>query len=222
MKLTDFTVRADELLKQADVVVSTEQRSEYGGSRVDGQTWAAFRAAGLSFLRSTFGEDHPYYREFAEKVSTADRHDTELGKGILAAARGEVAGGWVATTTGIVSAQIFADFLEMAEYLSAEGYKDAAAVMTGGVLEEHLRQVARKFGVDIEVLVGSKMVAKKADTLNADLVKAGAYGKLEQKMVTAWLDLRNKAAHAKYAEYTADEVRLMQQGVGQFLLKIPA
>ena len=43
---------------------------------------------------------------------------------------------------------------------------------------------------------------KNTDTLNAALVKAGAYTKLDQKNVTAWLGLRNKAVHGDYSAYT--------------------
>jgi hypothetical protein len=220
MNLTDFVKRADELIADADRVISTHREGTYGGSWVDRELWAAFRSAGLSFLRSTFGEQHPYYSEFAAKVTDADKYDTASGKGILIAARGEVAGGWVATATGIVSAQIFSDFLEMAEYLHSEGYKDPAAVMTGSVLEEHLRQVARKHGVQVETVMNGKATPKKADVLNADLVKAGVYGKLEQKLVTAWLDLRNKSAHGHYGDYTDGQVQLMMQGVTQFMVQV--
>jgi len=222
MHLSDFAKRADELIGLADRAIATHRVSDYGSSWVDRELWSAFRSASLSFLRNAFGEQHPYYTEFAVRVKDADKYDTEYGKGILLAARDEVAGGWVATATGIVSAQIFSDFLEMAEYLHGEGYKDPAAVMVGSVLEEHLRQLARKYGVPIEVVVNAKSTAKKADVLNADLVKVGAYGKLEQKMITAWLDLRNKAAHGHYRDYTADQVQLMLQGVTQFMVQVPA
>jgi hypothetical protein len=43
--------------------------------------------------------------------------------------------------------------------------------------------------------------------------------KLDQKNVTAWLDLRNKAAHGKYTEYQKDQVELMMQGVTQFMAR---
>ncbi|MGW6735793.1 hypothetical protein [Streptomyces sp. NPDC055013] len=40
---------------------------------------------------------------------------------------------------------------------------------------------------------------KKADTLNADLKKVDVYDGLQQKEVTAWMDLRNKAALGNYS-----------------------
>ena len=84
--------------------------------------------------------------------------------------------------------------LEAAGYLLGETYKDPAAVMAGGVLEQHLRELCRKHGVDTTSrLEKPKMI----DTMNTDLAKASAYGKIEQKQVTAWAGIRNAAAHVK-------------------------
>jgi hypothetical protein len=45
---------------------------------------------------------------------------------------------------------------------------------------------------------------------------------LDQKNVTAWLDLRNKAAHGCYSEYQNENVRLMIAGVLDFMARHPA
>ena len=63
---------------------------------------------------------------------------------------------------------------------------------------------------------------KKADSMNNDLASAGVYSKLDQKNVTAWLDLRNKAAHAQYGEYNADQVQNLLIGVREFAARITA
>ena len=44
-------------------------------------------------------------------------------------------------------AELFADFLEMADYLLSEGYKDPAAVLGGSMLEEHLRQLRQSMDI---------------------------------------------------------------------------
>ena len=75
----------------------------------------------------------------------------------------------------------FTDFLEMAEYLISNGYKDPAAVMAGSVLEEHLRQLCKKESIDTEETKEDRQVPKKADRLNADLAKAEVYSKLDHK-----------------------------------------
>ena len=63
---------------------------------------------------------------------------------------------------------------------------------------------------------------KKADQLNADLANASVYSKLDLKSVTSWLDLRNKAAHGKYSQYTKEQVQLMIQSVQDFMSRNPA
>jgi len=107
----------------------------------------------------------------------------------------------------------------MAEYLLEENYKDAAAVMIGSVLEEHLRSLCVENSVSLFDESNEKQIPKKASRLNDDLAKKGVYNKLTQKNVTSWLDLRNNAAHGKYVEYNIGQVKLMDQGVSQFLNK---
>ena len=178
-----------------------------------------FRAASLSFIKNLYGETHPYFKDFNERVKEHAYFETENGINILAAIRNEVDNDWLVSIKQMVSAEIFSDFFEMSKYLLDQKYKDPAAVMIGSVLEEHLRLLCRNHSVPIDFQNNSGgTVPKKADTLNADLVKAGVYGILEQKNVTAWLDLRNRAAHGKYSEYTQEQVELMYQGVLNFLM----
>ena len=49
----------------------------------------------------------------------------------------------------LAQAEVFADFLDMAEHLLGEGYKDAAAVILGAVLEDTLRKLADAYGVPV-------------------------------------------------------------------------
>jgi hypothetical protein len=48
------------------------------------------------------------------------------------------------------------------------------------------------------------------------------YSGLDQKSVTRWLDLRNKASHGKHSEYTKEQVALTLQGVQDFAARLPA
>jgi hypothetical protein len=56
--------------------------------------------------------------------------------------------------------------------------------------------------------------------LNAELRRIGAYGKLDQKNVTAWLDLRNNAAHGNYSNYNALQVENQLAGVREFIARV--
>lgn len=126
--------------------------------------------------------------------------------------------GYLHKIEDLIHADLFADFLDMGEYLLREGYKDAAAVIVGGVLEEHLRKLCLRHSIGITTTKGPK----KADAMNADLAKQNVYNVLDQKNTTAWLDLRNRAAHAKYGEYTLDQVQLALQGIRDFIARFPA
>ena len=143
----------------------------------------------------------------------------ETAIGTLQGLRNEYDAGYLQSVVELVHADIFADFLDMADYLLRQGYKDPAAVVTGSVLEAHLRKLCDKHGIPVVKPDGSP---KNANTLNSDLAGADIYSKLDLKNVTAWQDLRNKAAHGQYSEYTKEQVTLMLQGVRHFASRYPA
>jgi hypothetical protein len=148
---------------------------------------------------------------------------TPLIVGVVRGLRADVGAGYLASLTELIHADLFADFLEMAEHLSREGYKDAAAVIAGSSLEAHLRQLCQKNSISPDSPTGSgPPTPKKADRLNSELAAAGVDSKLDQKNVTAWLGLRNKAAHGRYAEYDTGQVGLLIAAVRDFVSRTPA
>ena len=138
--------------------------------------------------------------------------------GIVQALKTAHESGYLYDIQELIHAEIFSDFLDMGDYLLKEGYKDPAAVIIGGVLEEHLRKLCLKNSIDIPRNNGPR----KADAMNADLSKSKVYNLLDHKNITAWLDLRNKAAHGQYTEYTQDQVELALQGIRDFIARFPA
>jgi hypothetical protein len=140
-------------------------------------------------------------------------------RGILLALRSDYESGYLQSVVELVHAELFADFLEMADYLLEQGYKDPAAVVAGSVLEAHLRKLCDKQSI---VVFKPDGTSKKADTLNSELTAANVYSKLDQKSVTSWLGLRNEAAHGNYTAYTTEQVKLMLQGVQNFASRYPA
>lgn len=155
-------------------------------------------------------------RNTDKSVSRNKDEEIELRlHGVLRGLRSDYDAGRMQSFTELVHADLFSDFLEMAEYFLQEGYKDPAAVLAGGVLEEHLRKLCAKHCLTVSP-------KPKLDTMNADLAKAGAYAKGDQKQVTAWADLRNDAAHGKYENYRKEMVELMLAGVRGFISRNPA
>ena len=161
---------------------------------------------------------HTNSKSALEKYGTDNPYNLEILVGILKALRADYIAGYFQTVQELIHADIFSDFLEMAEYLLDKEYKDPSAVLIGGVLEEHLRKLCQKNNISTI----SNDRPKKADAMNTELYTKGIYSKLDQKNVTAWLDLRNKSAHGQYDEYTKEQVNLMLMGVRDFLTRFTA
>lgn len=221
---TKVTQRIDELLRKGNKVLDTHMPLPPNDFRnyptLETDIFMEWRTQTLSLLTSFLGKDSVYVNSFQETVKGGFVSCVKAGQGILRAAKEDILDGYIQNFESLISANIFSDFLEMAGYLLDEDYKDAAAVIIGGTLEEHLRKLCLKNS--IEITIDSKSKPKRADLMNADLVKTNAYQKSDQKNVTAWLDLRNRAAHGQYNSYSKEEVNIFLLGVRDFITRNPS
>lgn len=225
-------VNRDDVLKQLDALITEAQKFQrfirHGdtGSKyysnipeselVDFLTRTVTIVERLAPINSSYSQTLKNILPRYEFVY-AERIDPYVG--VLMALRNDYASGYLHKITELIQADIFADFLEMADHLLEQGYKDPAAVIVGSVLEEHLRKLCDKNSIAVLQADGRP---KKADTLNTELAGANVYSKLDQKNVTAWLAIRNSAAHGKYTEYTKEQVALLIQSVRDFITRNPA
>jgi len=166
--------------------------------------------------------DSEYEREAQEilaNVGASNVWQAENLYGIAKSLKRDYEQGFIsATFAALVRADLFNDFLEMADHLLSSNFKDPAAVIIGTVLEEHLRKLCVLHG--IPPTENGKM--RRADALNVALASKNVYSKLDQKSVTAWQDLRNKAAHGEFISYTDSQVDLMLKSVRDFVSRYPA
>ncbi len=227
-KFNEVMSRLRTLIEKADkVLATTRQEPEYPKSKdkheiVDPYEFIRFRTASLHFIETTLGKDTQYHNAFHHQCQMNAPHHIQVGKALLEELLSEFESRWLWTTRGIATAEVYADFLEMAEGLLDAKFKDAAAVMIGGVLEEHLRRLCIKNNISTTNEKDGKAIAKKADAMNSELGSAAVYDKLDQKWVTAALDLRNKAAHGHYGEYDENQVRsILLQSTTNFLQRQP-
>ena len=213
--------RLEQVENLGRAALATLSSDEFGEESIDSGKANGFRAASLSFIERVYGKDHSYYDSFNTSFDDYYPSGPKSGLEILSSIRQEIEGDWLFTVKGLVAAELFADFLEMADHLLQQGYKDPAAVIIGSVLEEHLRQLCNANSISIEIENSQGiLIPKKADRLNSDLAKENVYSKLDQKAVTMWLDLRNKAAHGEYDEYTSEQVTNMYSGITEFMARI--
>lgn len=204
---------------------SQKQYDDFSGDGTKTQDVAHFNSLCLAVVERIVGKEHPYYTEMRVIIGRHTiSHPVAVPQmyGVIVSLKHDINSGFLVRFSEVEHANLFADFFEMGDHLLEQGYKDAAAVIIGGVLESHLKQLAMKHGIPLSDQNAQGVdVPRKAERLNSELARS-VYGKLDQKNVTVWLDLRNKAAHAQYVDYAKEQVALFSQGLKFFMTSYPA
>ena len=110
---------------------------------------------------------------------------------------------------------VSADYMEQAEALLKEGFLVPAAVVCGAVLENRLRSYCDNLDPPIETLRPNGE-SKTLGALIGELDRVKAFDKQTRKMLRAWADIRNAAAHGRFDDFTREQVELMLLGVNGF------
>jgi hypothetical protein len=205
--------RLDRLIARADEVLATHRPNPpnvIGFPTLDSEAFATWQTQSLAFLTNSLGPEHLYVQQFRERVEAGFTGSVESGRGILRAVREDVADGYLSRLQALVAAEVFSDFIDMADHLLDAGYADPAASLTGAVLERGLRQIA----LEREVKVRRR---DDLTSLNAKCAAAGIYNRLVQRRLQVWISVRNHADHGEFDEYSESDVREMIVGVREFL-----
>jgi hypothetical protein len=151
-------------------------------------------------------------RRIHNAIESGSHSDPSLISALSGIARGllnDLEAGFLPDFTMRIRSDVEGDLLAQAHRLLEEDHlKDPAAMLVGAVLEDALRQLCRKHGV---------AEGDGIEKMNVPLRQAGAYGLPQGQQITAWAAIRNKADHARFADYTDSEVRVMHQGVAGFI-----
>ena len=204
-------------IEQGQVVLSTRKSGYTEGEwsmyydTINNEVVNQWGISCLNLLGRVFGKNSDHYIRFNELFPDFDE-PTKVVKafGILKGAKDDYERGYLFDTQALIQAEVFDDFLEQAKYLFDNGYHAPAAVIAGSVLEDGLRKLCDRTSISLP----SK---PKLDTMNAELAKAGVYNLLTQKKITALADLRNKAAHGKWTEFTPSDVEQMIAQIRAFM-----
>lgn len=164
------------------------------------------------FNRKTCGKDGVHYKQIEDVYTRTHGYSSGLPNclGVLESAYEDFKLWLLEDTKALITAEVFVDFIEQAEYLLDEGYKLPAAVLMRGVLEDSLRTLCLK---EVKVSLPDK---PKLDWINTELVKAKIYNTNVQKQVTAWAGIGNSAAHMKIDEFSETDVKNMISGIINF------
>jgi hypothetical protein len=209
-----LAVRFSELLQQLAAVEATKKHEASGymsGDYVDNNQLINWKTKAKNLLSMACGKDSIRYTEFVEFEKT-DSYTTNYEtlnrlKAVFLAAKEDYEGGYLNSVRNLVKAEVFGSELDQAKELFSAGYRAAAAVVAGVVLETTIRQMC----ADRSIAYG------KLDKMNADLAKSGAYNLLVQKKLTALADIRNNAAHGHPEQFKDSDVSEMIVYVEDFV-----
>jgi hypothetical protein len=157
------------------------------------------------------GQDSEHYRRFEENTGGISSYSYAVNAcAVLRAAKADYEGGYLFDTRRQIQAEVFDEFLEQAEYFLKDGYFQVAAVVAGAVLEDGLRKLC----VSQRITLSSQPAL---NWMNDELAKSGVYDKMVLKKVTWLADIRNKAAHGKWKEFTAADAEEMVRDVWRLM-----
>ena len=204
--------RLDSLISMGERVLATWHSPPphvVAGDYVEDALFRQWRTSSLAFLNALPSE-YVYCDEFEKHCKYSNYDHAEQGVAVLCAAKEDIEGGYLQKVETLVSAEVFSDFLEMAEHLLDNNYKDPAASLIGAVLENGLRRI-----------YGNNNITVKADdnisSLNQKLAQNHIYNPLQQRQIQVWNKLRDYADHGHFDQYKQDDVTDMLKGVRGFL-----
>ncbi len=212
MKLDERILQTfDQLIQLGVEVLATRRRVEGiigADSRVNEELAYQWVARSKNLLARVFGSDSQQYQSFVQVMQ--ERYITYSpalrAQGVLRGAKEDYQSDSLFDVRRLVEAEVFDDFLEQADHLLSAGYYAPAAVIAGCVLEDGLRKLCVRHGIALAD-------RPKLDKMNADLAKARVYTQLVQKKVTALADIRTRAAHGKWTEFTNTDTKEMIRDV---------
>lgn len=206
----DAAARFLALVDERKRVASLAYKTEYA-TWVPHDEFHAWRIQVQVAIRTYLPHDDTIADDFEVNMREASPYYVELGIGMLRGLAKAATDGYLyKRLSSLVTAEVFSDFLEMAEHLLDAGHYHAAAGLIGAVLEDSLRKIADANGVTYNRRDG-------IDSLNQALTKAVVYTAIVKRNVEVWKQVRNDSDHGHFDQVTLEDVRSMHRGVEGFL-----
>ena len=129
--------------------------------------------------------------------------------GLLNAAKQEWDHGLLAGIEYIIAGTTFDNFLDHAAKYHRENNKNEASVLASAVLEDTVKKIAQKNGIETS--------GKTLDPLVDELVKANVFTPVKGKRVKAYAGVRNHALHADWDKFDISDVGQLIEGTRQLI-----
>lgn len=230
--------RFDSLIAEGEEILQTAKHiaAEFSEYWVTGRTyesraahreldWPRFvkwRTNAATLLDHVLPKDHIHYpivKSLPNLGCSEDRLTAAVS--VLKGVKNDLEEGFLDSLCDRVETEIASDYMGQAERLMKEGQSGKfdhvpAAVLAGAVLEKALRVLCGQQTPPVPITT-SKGEPKTMNPLIDDLKKAGLFNELKAKQLRGWADIRNKAAHGEFDQFTKADVENMISGITNFL-----
>jgi len=210
-KYRRYADRIEALIKESQEIAALGKPREYGGFYVEDEArLKAWLVKVKNIVEMTFGRDSPHYKQMLETTSQRVEYASEIVtlEGLLIGALDDLQGGFLIGQEFLLAGEVFGSVLEEAKHLNQSGHKDPAAVLARVVLEDALNRIARSEEVNDN---------QSAARINDELRKLGRYPQPQWRLVQAWLDMGNAAAHGEFDTYSNADIQRLIEDIERFL-----
>ncbi|MEA5513061.1 DUF4145 domain-containing protein [Nodularia sp. UHCC 0506] len=219
-----YITRFDELIAKGEAISTYDYPDSYVvKNNADFRILEKWKFNCISLLSHCLPKDG-VHQDLINKIRRLEDNDNyllEVCISNLKAIKEDFEQGFLGDLMLQVEAEIAADYMGQAEQLLAEGASGQydhvpAAVLSGAVLEKALRTLCIKQIPPISTIKDDGKPLR-LNSLIVELRKAGVFHEPKAKELTAWADIRNKAAHGEFEKFTRSDVELMIKGIENFL-----
>lgn len=177
---------------------------------VDSLKFSKWKTQSLNLIDAITGENSQHFKNF-NKINKPTKSKVDEGLGILLALREDMEDGYIEKLKYEILSVQYSTLLETAQDFLDDNQKDPAGVLAGVALEETLRQIADKYAIKH----ATKATLLTLNQCIADSKKV--YDDTIRKEIVAWNDVRDKAAHAKWKEFSKVQVKQLIEGTNKLI-----
>jgi hypothetical protein len=146
-----------------------------------------------------YGADHATAERIKGAITSYTISHLRSAEGMLRGTASAIRNGLLGDLRTQILLDVQADFVEAARQAIANGAKDVAAALLCIVLEDSVKRLAIKNGLN-------DLVDKEYSVVVVELFKAGAVSKATKGVLLAQKDLRSSALHAQWHEVSVETV----------------
>lgn len=206
-----FADRFLELQRELDEI-PFKGSDDLSDGYVESGVWEKWATSVESLIEAVCGTNSSYYKNFVSTREQCVGNASEIKSlaGIFRSAKEAFEGDYLFDIERAVTAEIFGDFIVLAKRALREDNKDVAAVLASAALEDALKRHATLNGLNVEDSTMSSVI----NALKSKGLVSGA----QKSMLSAMLQTRNLAMHAKWDKLEKPDVSGVLGFTEQFLL----